>query len=234
MSDPSVFHAYRPDSVHSEARSAQYGYVARQIRLAVEDLVRLASLRDGARVLDYGSATSPYRAIFGTGIEFVAADLPGNPASDVHLNADGTLPVPDGSFDLVLSTQVLEHVLDPAIYLSECFRVLRPGGHLVLTTHGIMYFHADPSDYWRWTHEGLIKVVVDAGFDVRESRGIMGLAAAAIQLFQDATLTRVPLFARSGYITCLQQAAKTIDKRYSEPARRRDSLVFGICASRPE
>ncbi len=46
----------------------------------------------------------------------------------------GKLPFPDGSFDLVTSFQVLEHVPDPAAYLAELRRVLRPRGRLILTT----------------------------------------------------------------------------------------------------
>ena len=44
------------------------------------------------------------------------------------------LPFPDGEFDLVLSTQVIEHVLDPPLAAAELARVLRPGGVLVIST----------------------------------------------------------------------------------------------------
>ncbi len=43
----------------------------------------------------------------------------------------------------------------PGLYLSECFRVLRPGGQLLLSTHGVFPYHPDPVDLWRWTCEGL-------------------------------------------------------------------------------
>jgi ubiquinone/menaquinone biosynthesis C-methylase UbiE len=49
--------------------------------------------------------------------------------------ADGsTLPFRDASFDVVLSHAVIEHVADPASYLSEARRVLKPGGFLFLQT----------------------------------------------------------------------------------------------------
>jgi SAM-dependent methyltransferase len=44
------------------------------------------------------------------------------------------LPFPDESFDLVTSFQVLEHVPDPMVFLSELARVARPGGQIVLAT----------------------------------------------------------------------------------------------------
>ena len=87
---------------------------------------------------------------------------------------------------------MLEHVDEPQVYLSECFRVLRPEGTLVLSTHGIMYYHRDPEDHWRWTRTGLERILTAEGFSVRQMRGLMGLAAAAIQLFQIATAAKVP------------------------------------------
>lgn len=49
--------------------------------------------------------------------------------------ADGTkLPFVDASFDTVLSHAVIEHVADPAAYLHEARRVLKPGGRLFLQT----------------------------------------------------------------------------------------------------
>jgi SAM-dependent methyltransferase len=197
------------------------------------ELGGLDRLPPGSRLLDFGCATTPYRDLVAPGVEYVGVDIPGNPNADVALSADGTVPLPDASFDMVVSTQVLEHVGDPMLYLSESFRLLRPGGKLVLTTHGIMYYHRDPADYWRWTCEGLEKIVQDVGFDVVEMRGIMGLASAAIQLFQDATVGHVPRFARNPYIMVMQAAAKSFDRRYSEEHRLQDCLVLAVCAQRP-
>src|SRR2546421_231615 len=137
------YHRDRPGDVHSQARSAPYRYVARQLENVVSRFA-LPATSAGSRVLDYGCAARPYRPLFGPAIEYVGADLEGNPLADVLLNADGSVPLPEAHFDLVLSTQVLEHVADPALYVSECHRLLKPGGTLVITTHGIMFYHPDP------------------------------------------------------------------------------------------
>ena len=52
----------------------------------------------------------------------------------VELDPDAALPLPDNAFDLVLCAETIEHVRDVQLLLSECRRVLRPGGRLALTT----------------------------------------------------------------------------------------------------
>jgi SAM-dependent methyltransferase len=55
--------------------------------------------------------------------------------------ADGMfLPFRDGTFDLVLSHAVIEHVSDALLYLRECARVLKPGGHVYLSTAPYLSF----------------------------------------------------------------------------------------------
>jgi ubiquinone/menaquinone biosynthesis C-methylase UbiE len=55
--------------------------------------------------------------------------------------ADGmALPFRDGSFDLVLSHAVIEHVADAPLYLRECARVLAPGGRVYLSTSPYLSF----------------------------------------------------------------------------------------------
>lgn len=222
----------RPTDVHSLARWDPFSYVAGQLEALVRELACPSSLPSGARLLDYGCATQPYRHLFGPGIDYVGADLHGNPLARVELREDGTVPLPDSSFDMVLSTQVLEHVVDPAGYLAECYRLLKPGGSVVLSTHGIMYYHPDPEDYWRWTSGGLVKVVEDAGLQVSNIRGVLGLAPAALQLLQWATLGHVPKVARRPYTMLMQGLIAVSDRRYTDVSRVHNALVLGVHATR--
>lgn len=224
----------RPSEVHSLAPWDPYCYVAAQLESLLRDLARPSALPAGARVLDYGCASQPYRTLLGPGVDYVGVDLPGNALAQIELNRDGTVPLPDSSFDLVLSTQVLEHVRDPARYLLECYRLLKPGGAIVLSTHGIMYYHPDPVDYWRWTSGGLAKVVEDAGLEVTDMRGVLGLASAALQLWQWATLGHVPKVARRPYTMLMQWLIGASDKRYSNASRVDNGLVLAVRATRPE
>ncbi|HQH28450.1 MAG TPA: class I SAM-dependent methyltransferase, partial [Oligoflexia bacterium] len=67
---------------------------------------------DSLRILDFGAGTSPYRSLFPNS-DYRRADLPGSPAVDYVLSAHSTIDEADEYFDLVISTQVLEHVETP-------------------------------------------------------------------------------------------------------------------------
>lgn len=183
-------------------------------------------------MLDYGCAARPYRSLLPSGVEYVGADLDGNLEADVTIGEDGRLPCEDAEFDAVLSTQVLEHVDDPVAYLAECARVLKPGGTLMLSTHGLMYYHRDPEDYWRWTSSGLVRVVESANFSVTACHGVLGLAAASVQLFQDATQHRVPAPFRKLYFLVCQTFIRILDRRQSPQARIDNGLVIAVRARR--
>jgi SAM-dependent methyltransferase len=105
----------------------------------------------GLRVLDVGCGDRPYAELFPGAIGF---DVPGNPHADLHGSLEA-IPVEDASFDVVLCLQVLEHVPDPGAAVRELRRVVRPGGRVLVSTHGVYPFHPNPDDLWRWTHQGL-------------------------------------------------------------------------------
>jgi len=134
-------------------------------------------------VVDYGCGPMPYRPLFdAVASSYIGADLESNPDATVFLRADGSLPLEDESVDVVVSSQVLEHVLDVDQYLAECRRVLRKGGTLLLSTHGMWIYHPHPTDVRRWTHWGLRFDIERCGFGIRESLACMGPLAYATQL----------------------------------------------------
>lgn len=233
MTDLPTFHTASRANQRDLAPWAQFSYVGKRLHDLIGDLVSSTQLESGASVLDYGCADSPYRVDLPDKITYLGADLAGNPHADIELRSDGSVPLDAGSVDLVLSTQVLEHVDDPNLYLAESFRVLRPGGSLVLTTHGIMYYHRDPEDHWRWTRTGLGKIVAAQGFEITEMRGLMGLASAAMQIFQDGTLYKVPRILRRPYILVMQGLIGLFDRFYSEESRIDNGLVIAVRATKP-
>lgn len=71
-------------------------------------------------------------------------------------------------FDNVLIDQTIEHVEAPLEMLKESWRVLKPGGRIIVTSPMMMQIHGAPDDYWRFTEGGLKIVLAKAGFhDIR-------------------------------------------------------------------
>ncbi len=187
------------------------------------------------KLADYGCGTMPYRSLFNLSkVEYVGIDLNWNPHAEVFISDDSKILIDDSSFDVVLSTQVLEHVEDPAGYLQEAFRVLKPGGKLVLTTHGYWMYHPDPTDYWRWTSSGLQKIVKKEGFEVIEFRGMLGRMAAGLQIFQDGLLFKFPLWFRPVVSTPLQLMIAFFDKFQKQHVIDTDACNYLIVGYKPK
>jgi SAM-dependent methyltransferase len=119
----------------------------------------------GARVIDIGAGDAPYRELFDAQ-EYLTLDHEQTPHSgnvDVLGSADA-IPVDDSSFDVVLCTQVLEHVPDPSAALGEFHRILTPGGRLIATVPFAWEEHEMPHDYFRYTKPGMEYLLDRAGF----------------------------------------------------------------------
>jgi SAM-dependent methyltransferase len=136
------------DRLAPSRTSVQYA-----VRKPLLDWLAACDVR-GLSVLDVGCGDRPYDRLLAGAREIVGFDVPGNPHADLHGSLDA-LPVEDASFDVVLCVQVLEHVADPGAAVGELRRVVRAGGRVLVSTHGVYPFHPNPDDLWRWTHQGL-------------------------------------------------------------------------------
>lgn len=205
-----------------ERRAPRPGIATDPVHRALADWIRaeIAEVHaghGGFRVLDVGCGVKPYYPFFQPyATEYVGLDVD-NPAAELRGPAEA-IPAEDASFDMVLCTQVLEHCADPALAVSEFRRVLRPGGRLLLSTHGVMVYHPAPHDLWRWTHEGLERLFLTNGswssVTVRPSIGTTSTLALLLSIYVDLGCRRAHVAPLGRLvIRLLHDAAAAIDAR---------------------
>ncbi|MBD3748340.1 MAG: class I SAM-dependent methyltransferase [Sphingobacteriales bacterium] len=184
-------------------------------------------------LVDFGCGDMPYRSVIEPMVDkYLGVDLKINPKAEHHIDFDSKTTLPDNFADVVLSNQVLEHVDNPSGYLQEAFRILKPSGYLVISTHGYWFYHPTPNDYWRWTSAGLRKTMEAEGFKINSFHGILGLAASGLQLFQDGIVLKlhkilIPIFA-----LMMQFLIRLVNKLNSQEQRNRDGAVYVIVAQK--
>jgi SAM-dependent methyltransferase len=92
--------------------------------------------------------------------DVINVDITDYDATDIVADITN-LSFEDNSAGRVICDQVLEHVLDPKAVAKEIYRILKPGGYAYISTPFMYPFHASPSDYQRFTHEGLKVLLKD-------------------------------------------------------------------------
>ena len=138
-----------------------------------------------SRTLDVGSGSAPYKHMFNTQ-RYIAIDV-----SALHkVSAVGdvsALPFQASTMDVIVCTEVIEHVENVDIALGEISRVLKSGGHLILTTPFLMGMHC-AVDLRRFTETSLRILLDRHDFDIvrLEKRG-------GILSVLSATLLQIPL-----------------------------------------
>jgi ubiquinone/menaquinone biosynthesis C-methylase UbiE len=157
----------------------------------------LSEVRPGDRALDLGCGDGRFTAALAeAGTSAVGADVAEaalararsrSPEFDfVLIPIDGPLPFEDNAFELVWSSEVIEHVADTARWLSEVSRVLAPGGRLLLTTpahsrlrvllQGVEPVSEPLGDHLHlYTLASLRGVLADFGFSDVSVRAVVGL-----------------------------------------------------------
>jgi len=78
------------------------------------------------------------------------------------------IPVNDNRFDVIVCTQVLEHLSNPLLALQELSRILKAGGKLYLTTNFLFPIHGAPYDFFRYTNFGLEHLCHNSDFSISE------------------------------------------------------------------
>lgn len=149
------------------------------------------------KLLDVGCGRKPYKDThFSNAASYCGVDfLSENSQPDIVASALD-LPLEAQSFDTIVSTEVLEHVPDPLRALREMHRVLKPGGHLILSTPMYWPRHEVPYDFFRYPYDGLLYLVKESGFELVR---IFNRGHAYVFLGQVIQHT-LPVFLRYGFL----------------------------------
>jgi SAM-dependent methyltransferase len=175
------------------------GVLARNLGSIIVDELRhefiddaLQSIGKKASLLDLGCGVRPFRHLYDRFVgHSVGVDAPFSlhdmGAIDVHALGNA-LPFRDGAFDIVLCTEVLEHVPDPGKVLREIFRVLKHDGSLIMTTPFLVPLHEDPYDFYRYTTYGLKYLCHEHGFHIDRLIPFSGLSGVTISFLVQVQL----------------------------------------------
>jgi SAM-dependent methyltransferase len=101
--------------------------------------------------------------------ELVNQDLayPGDTRTNIQVYSPlHQIPEPEGAFDTIICIAVLEHVENPEEVVPEFFRVLKPGGSVVVSVPFMQPEHKVPTDFQRYTKDGLERLFAHHGFEV--------------------------------------------------------------------
>ena len=151
-------------------------------------------------LLDVGCGSKPYKdTYFSAATSYVGVDYASEKSRPDIIASALSLPLDNESFDTVVSTELLEHVPDPLRALREMHRVLKPGGHLILSTPMYWPRHEIPHDYFRYPYDGLLYLVKESGFELVR---IFNRGNAYVFLGQ-VIHHALPVFIRFGFLIAL-------------------------------
>ncbi len=156
---------HRPTAVRQASPRRKPWHLDFHIQRTMLRDIAAASQYATGRLLDVGCGRAPYQALLANVSTYVGLDANHGPGGPQVSGLGYALPFEADSFDTVLSTQTLEHVELPHVMMAEMARVLRPGGHLILTAPQTWRLHEKPYDFYRYTRFGLQHLIRQAGLE---------------------------------------------------------------------
>jgi SAM-dependent methyltransferase len=139
----------------------------------------------GARLLDAGAGSGPYKQLF-THARYESADferINKGYQENTYICDLASIPVEDNCFDFIIFNQVMEHLPEPQLVLVELRRILKRGGKLLYTGPLFYEEHEQPYDFYRYTKYGVRYLLEKSGFRVDKIEWLEGyLGSSAYQL----------------------------------------------------
>lgn len=125
---------------------------------------KLQNLSSSKVILDLGAGPSQFRELTRRFENSFSVDFLPYELVNVVADLTKTLPFKKSSFDIILLSNVLEHIPNTDFLLKECFRILKKDGFIIGTVPFLMKIHQKPYDFHRFTNYMLEKILKDSGF----------------------------------------------------------------------
>jgi SAM-dependent methyltransferase len=158
----------RRGSYRASLRSPDY-FAVRHLRPFLESRLTAYVQQDG-RVVDIGCGEQPLRPLIESrGATYHGIDVVQNGTNSVDALALATqVPLADAVAHVVVITEVLEHVADTRTAFRELARIVRPGGHVLITIPFVYPLHEEPHDFVRLTPHALRALAAENALEIIE------------------------------------------------------------------